>query len=45
MNGLHNLEAVLESGLQSGENEIFVDEEIRQKAYRSTSRMLEFVAG
>jgi len=40
MNGLHNLEAVLESG----ENEIFVDEEIRKKAYRSTSRMLDFVS-
>ncbi len=40
MNGLHNLEAVL----ASGENEIFVDEDIRQKAYRSTSRMLDFVA-
>lgn len=40
MNGLHNLEAVL----ASGENEIFVDENIRQKAYRSTSRMLDFVA-
>ena len=48
MNGLHNLEAVLESCADSGakpnKNEIFVDEEIRQKAYRSTSRMLEFVA-
>ena len=44
MNGLHNLEAVLESGLKSGKNEIFVDEEIRKKAYRSTSRMLDFVA-
>jgi quinolinate synthase len=44
MNGLHNLDAVLESGIKSGENEIFVDENIRQKAYRSTSRMLEFVA-
>ena len=40
MNGLHNLESVLESG----ENEIFVDEEIRKKAYHSTSRMLDFVA-
>lgn len=40
MNGLHNLEAVL----TSGENEIFVDEDVRQKAYRSTSRMLDFVA-
>lgn len=40
MNGLHNLEAVLESG----ENEIHVTEEIRKKAYRSTHRMLDFVA-
>ncbi len=40
MNGLHNLEAVLESG----ENEIHVAEEIREKAYRSTHRMLDFVA-
>ena len=40
MNGLHNLEAVLESG----ENEIQVPEEIRRKAYRSTHRMLDFVA-
>ena len=40
MNGLHNLEAVLESG----DNEIFVDEEIRRKAHRSTRRMLEFIA-
>lgn len=38
MNGLHNLEEVLESG----KNEIFVDEEARKKAYRSTSRMLDF---
>lgn len=38
MNGLHNLEEVLESG----KNEIFVDEEVRKKAYRSTSRMLDF---
>ena len=48
MNGLHNLEAVLESlsdtGQKPNENEIFVDEAIRQKALRSTSRMLEFVA-
>lgn len=44
MNGLHNLETVLESGLKSGENEIFVDAEVRKKAYRSTSRMLDFVA-
>lgn len=40
MNGLHNLEAVLESG----ENEIFVEEEIRRKAYRSSRRMLDFMA-
>ena len=40
MNGLHNLEAVL----KSGENEIFVAEEVREKAYRSTRRMLDFVA-
>ena len=40
MNGLHNLEAVL----LTGENEIFVEENIRNKAYRSTSRMLDFVA-
>ena len=44
MNGLHNLEAVLQTGLESGENEIFVDETIRKKAYRSTSRMLDFVS-
>lgn len=40
MNGLHNLEAVLESG----QNEIFVDEEVRKKAHRSTRRMLDFIA-
>lgn len=40
MNGLHNLEAVLESG----ENEIFVDEDIRRRAHRSTRRMLDFIA-
>ncbi len=44
MNGLHNLESVLQEELASGKNEIFVDEEVRKKAYRSTSRMLEFVA-
>jgi len=38
MNGLHNLLHVLETG----ENEIFVDEEIRKAAYQSTMRMLEF---
>ena len=40
MNGLHNLESVL----MTGDNEIFVDEETRIKAYRSTRRMLDFVA-
>jgi len=40
MNGLHNLETVLESG----KNEIFVEEDVRKKAHRSTSRMLDFVA-
>ncbi len=40
MNGLHNLEAVLESG----DNEILVDEEVRAQAYQSTNRMLDFVA-
>lgn len=38
MNGLHNLLHVLETG----ENEIFVDEDIRKAAYRSTKRMLDF---
>ncbi|MDD5391722.1 MAG: quinolinate synthase NadA [Thiothrix sp.] len=38
MNGLHNLLKVLETG----ENEIFVDEDIRVKALRSTQRMLDF---
>lgn len=43
MNGLHNLETVLEScNAKTPKNEIFVDEEIRLKAFRSTSRMLEF---
>lgn len=40
MNGLHNLLHVLETG----ENEIFVDEDIRVKALRSTQRMLDFAA-
>lgn len=40
MNGLHNLLHVLETG----ENEIFVDEETRKAAYRSTKRMLDFNA-
>lgn len=38
MNGLHNLLHVLETG----ENEIHVDEETRVKALRSTQRMLDF---
>ena len=38
MNGLDNLLAVLETGA----NEIHVDEEIRVKALRSTQRMLDF---
>ena len=38
MNGLHNLLHVLETG----ENEIQVDEELRIKALRSTQRMLDF---
>lgn len=38
MNGLHNLLRVLETG----ENEILVEESIRVKALRSTQRMLEF---
>ncbi len=38
MNGLHNLLHVLETG----ENEIHVDEQIRKAAYRSTKRMLDF---
>jgi len=38
MNGLHNLLQVLETG----ENEVFVDEDIRVKALRSTQRMLDF---
>ena len=38
MNGLHNLLTVL----QTGENEIHVDEDIRIKALRSTQRMLDF---
>ena len=40
MNGLHNLEEVLDSG----KNEISVDAEIHSKAYQSTQRMLEFIA-
>ncbi len=38
MNGLHNLLTVLETG----SNEIHVDEDIRVKALRSTQRMLDF---
>lgn len=38
MNGLHNLLQVLETG----NNEIFVEESIRVKALRSTQRMLDF---
>jgi len=38
MNGLHNLLEVL----KNGNNEIFVDEEVRVKALRSTQRMLDF---
>lgn len=38
MNGLDNLLHVLETG----ENEVFVDEEVRVKALRSTQRMLDF---
>jgi len=38
MNGLHNLLNVLETG----ENEVFVDEAIRVKALQSTQRMLDF---
>ena len=40
MNGLHNLLQVLETG----NNEIFVDETVRVKALRSTQRMLDFAA-
>lgn len=40
MNNLHNLLHVLETG----ENEIFIDEHIRQAACRSTMRMLDFSA-
>ncbi len=38
MNGLHNLLKVLETG----NNEIFVEESVRLKALRSTQRMLDF---
>ena len=40
MNGLENLAQVLETG----SNEILVDEAIRQQAYRSIDRMLQFAA-
>jgi len=40
MNGLQNLADVLETG----RNEIHVDEEIRRRAYVSTKRMLDFAA-
>ncbi|APZ44392.1 quinolinate synthase NadA [Acidihalobacter ferrooxydans] len=40
MNGLHNLLHVLETGA----NEIHVDEAVRRKALRSTQRMLDFAA-
>jgi quinolinate synthase len=41
MNGLHNLLEVLETG----KNEIHVDEHIRIEALRSTQRMLDFARG
>jgi quinolinate synthase len=40
MNGLHNLARVLETG----ENEIQVEESVRVLALRSTQRMLDFAA-
>jgi quinolinate synthase len=40
MNGLHNLLHVLETG----SNEIHLDEEVRVKALRSTQRMLDFAS-
>jgi quinolinate synthase len=40
MNGLHNLLEVLETG----KNEIHVDEDVRQKALLATQRMLDFAA-
>lgn len=40
MNGIHNLLDVLESG----KNEIHIDEDIRKAAYRSTKRLLDFPA-
>jgi quinolinate synthase len=39
MNGLHNLEQVLQTGV----NEIHVDEAVRVRALRATQRMLDFV--
>jgi quinolinate synthase len=41
MNGLHNLLSTLESG----DNEVHVDEALRIKALRSTQRMLDFAKG
>ena len=38
MNGLHNLLTVL----KTGENEVFLEETMRQKALQSTQRMLDF---
>ena len=38
MNGLDNLEEVLDNG----NNEIFVDDQIRRKAFESTQRMIDF---
>jgi quinolinate synthase len=38
MNGLHNLLSTLESG----DNEIHVNEQLRVRALRSTQRMLDF---
>lgn len=40
MNGLHNLELAL----LTGENEIIVEAKTRLKAYKSTSRMLDFMS-
>ena len=41
MNGLRNLAAVLETGT----NEITIDEDIRRRALRATQRMIDFRAG
>ena len=40
MNGLHNLESTLDTL----DNEIVIDEEVRLKAWKSTNRMMEFRA-